>query len=385
MPIVSVIIPAYNAERFIEQTIRSVLSQTYQDFEIIVVDDGSTDQTRQVLEPFMDRVVYIYQGNQKQAAARNAGVQISRGEYIAFLDSDDLWFPSTLATLTQRLATQSDAGLVASGFEYIDEQSHRLGVARPWLAYPIIDLRMILYGGLTPPSAVLLRRRWIDRVGGFDPTLAPAEDMDLWFRLAVSGCRMDWAQAILCQYRVHTANVSRNPKAHYAALYRALDKLFARRDLPEWTYKEKSGLYAQIRLAEAGRQFGAGNSQEAKEAVQTATMMDPSLLGSEDRRLANAVVDWHKNVWNTRPEVFLDEVLENLPENVEVPRNLAKQIRLNIDKARFYDAFDTRSAQTVRQLWGAIACHDLAWLLDRGGWSILWQSFGWLKKNPTSR
>ena len=108
MPKVSVIIPTYNREEFITETIKSVLNQTYKDFEIIVVDDGSTDNTKQKLEPFKSKIKLIEQKNSERAVARNNGVKSSSGEYIAFLDSDDLWIKNKLENQVNFLDEKKD-------------------------------------------------------------------------------------------------------------------------------------------------------------------------------------------------------------------------------------------------------------------------------------
>ncbi len=105
MPKVSVIIPTFNCAVYLPQAIESVLGQTWQDFELIVVDDGSTDDTCQVLAPYQNRLVYLYQENQGESSARNKGIQVAQGEYLAFLDSDDLW----LATKLERQITVLEA------------------------------------------------------------------------------------------------------------------------------------------------------------------------------------------------------------------------------------------------------------------------------------
>ena len=119
-PIVSVIIPAYNAERFIPQAIQSVLEQTYQSYEIIVVDDGSTDKTKDILKEFEDKVCCIYQENQGPSAARNAGIKISQGRYICFLDADDIWTPDKLEVQVEFLECHPDISLVFSDHQDFD-------------------------------------------------------------------------------------------------------------------------------------------------------------------------------------------------------------------------------------------------------------------------
>ena len=129
MPVVSAIIPTYNFGRFLGEAIQSVLDQTFTDFELIVVDDGSTDDTREVVGSFNDsRIRYIYQENRGLPAARNTGIKASRGEYIAFLDSDDIWLTQNLELKVKSLDSHPDAGLVCSdGYNFDDATGAIIG------------------------------------------------------------------------------------------------------------------------------------------------------------------------------------------------------------------------------------------------------------------
>ena len=123
--LVSVIIPVFNSERYIASAVESVLKQTYKEFELIVVNDGSTDKTVKVLEQYIDRIHYAYQPNKGVAAARNAGIRASKGEYIAFLDSDDLWIRDTLILHVNYLQNNPNIGLVYGEVLVIDERGKR--------------------------------------------------------------------------------------------------------------------------------------------------------------------------------------------------------------------------------------------------------------------
>ncbi|MFS8117396.1 MAG: glycosyltransferase family 2 protein, partial [Microcoleus sp.] len=118
-PQVSVIIPAYNGDRYIVQAVESVFAQTYTNWEIIVVDDGSTDETHQVLQPYLDKIRYIYQENRGVAAARNRGIQEAKGEFIAFLDQDDFFLPDKLAAQIALFRQQPSLGIVNSGWRLV--------------------------------------------------------------------------------------------------------------------------------------------------------------------------------------------------------------------------------------------------------------------------
>src|SRR3990170_3473675 len=118
---VSVIIPAYNSARFLPEAIESVLAQTYKDYGIIVIDDGSTDNTKETLEPYFDKIKYIYQQNQGAASARNTAIRHSQGEYIAFLDADDVWLPEKLHIQVEYLNNNPGIAMVYSPSVTISE------------------------------------------------------------------------------------------------------------------------------------------------------------------------------------------------------------------------------------------------------------------------
>ena len=369
MPQVSVIIPTYNGELYISQAVDSVLAQSCDDYEIIVVDDGSTDNTVAALQPYRDRITYLYQANRKLPAARNAGIRATRGEYLAFLDSDDLFLPHKLAAQARCLDERPDVGLVASGHQYIDEAGRLLQESRPWIGRPTITLESILYGGLAPVHAVLLRRDWFERVGGFDEQFAYCEDMDLWYRLALAGCPMEWVPAVVCQYRVHAHNMSRSPETHFSYLRRALGKAFADPRLPDDLRARRAELDAQIDLSESARLLAGGWEEAARERVRRAAATNPALAADNGRGLAEVVTGLQSSVWSDgRFPGFVMAVMA-----VDIPA-LGRTMATITAQKRFYTAFGERRAADVRQAWLDVARHDPAWLLNRGGWSILRQA-----------
>jgi len=188
MPKVSVIIPAYNCERYIREAIDSVLSQTYKDFELIVVNDGSQDRTAEVVKQYGSKVRYLYQSNSGQARAKNVGCGYAQGEYLAFLDSDDRWYPNKLDAQVKAMEKNPNVGLVYSDVDLIDEEGRliqksyltkRLSKNRRKLPETAIDNHLFPF-----PSTVLLRRELFEKAGGFDPSFYQnAEDFPLWARI----------------------------------------------------------------------------------------------------------------------------------------------------------------------------------------------------------
>jgi glycosyltransferase involved in cell wall biosynthesis len=211
MPRISVVMPAFNAAPFITETLKSVLDQTIIDVEVIVVDDGSTDGTRERISGYGDRVRLLHQDRGGAAKARNLGVGHARGEWIAFLDADDLWTPDKLE---RQLALAAETG---SSFVFADRINIGERGPLPELQSTIQPLRdgdiyeVLLRGNFITTSSVLLRRDVFEQVGRFseDPILPPAEDWDLWLRVAhdhpAAACRLP-----VVKYRHHLTGASRN-------------------------------------------------------------------------------------------------------------------------------------------------------------------------------
>lgn len=223
--LISVVIPTYNYGHYVTDAVTSALAQTYRPTEIIVVDDGSTDTTRQRLAPFRDMIRYIHQTNQGLSAARNTGICAAQGEWIALLDSDDTWHPRKLEAQQAYLARHPEVALLgtdlvadtAAGWPDLPE-------AEP-AALPV-TLEELVYSVRFAPSSALLRKRCFDEVGLFDTELRSAEDRDMWIRIV---CRFPVAKLLLplCWYRIHATNMSRVAARMEENERRVLQKAFA--------------------------------------------------------------------------------------------------------------------------------------------------------------
>jgi glycosyltransferase involved in cell wall biosynthesis len=182
--LVSVIIPSYNAAKFLDETIASVLNQTYQNIEIIVVDDGSQDNTKEVLRKYENKIKYVYQSNQGVSAARNKGFDCSSGDFICFLDADDWFYPTNIQEKV-KLIQESGNGLVHSWVEMTDEFLQPISLLKGKSGDCIVNELLNLVPPAIPcPSNVLVRRDVLSRVGLFDPHLSTSADFDLWLRIA---------------------------------------------------------------------------------------------------------------------------------------------------------------------------------------------------------
>ncbi len=182
-PLISVIIPTYNRAAFVLEAVESVYRQTFQDFELIVVDDGSTDGTAEVLKNYQNHLIYRYQANQGVSSARNLGLQMASGKWVAFLDSDDLWLPRKLETQV-RFFSQNPEAVICQTEEIWIRNGRRVNPQKKHRKFSgdIFDPSLLLC--LVSPSAVMIQRDLFDQEGCFDETLPACEDYDLWLRIS---------------------------------------------------------------------------------------------------------------------------------------------------------------------------------------------------------
>ncbi len=212
MVAVTVIIPAYNSAQQLPEALDSVIKQTYRDFEIIVVDDGSTDETRELLKDYKNRITYLYQENAGPSKARNTGILVAKGRYVAFLDADDHWLPSKLELQIKLIESDPRLGLVFSDAEYFGGVKPMVGSY--WKQRGCYD-QMISESGLIQnafstlmkinpimPSTALLKRNCFEKAGLFDECLRYVEDKDMWLRMSVH-CSMACVPFPLVKRRVH--------------------------------------------------------------------------------------------------------------------------------------------------------------------------------------
>lgn len=183
-PLISVIIPTYNRAAFLFEAVDSVLKQTFSDFELIVVDDGSTDGTADsLIEKYEGRFIYRYQPNQGVSAARNQGIQMARGQWIAFLDSDDLWLPEKLETQILFFSNNPEINICQTEEVWI-RNGRRVNPRKKHQKFSGDLFGPSLLLCLVSPSAVMVRRDLFDEVGCFDEALPACEDYDLWLRIS---------------------------------------------------------------------------------------------------------------------------------------------------------------------------------------------------------
>jgi glycosyltransferase involved in cell wall biosynthesis len=302
-PLVSVVIPSYNCAKYVGEAIESVFNQTYSNYEIIVIDDGSTDNTREVLEKYHDRVHYVYQKNQGVSVARNHGIELAQGEFVAFLDADDYFFPDKLEAQMAIFEAKPHAGIVHSGWRRVNSEGEFIQDVQPWENVPYLDLEMWLRWKPVLPSAMIFRREWLIKAGGFDPRFPPAEDTDLALRLAYLGCETEWLRQITVFYRQHEQSAMFKGLPQARSLCAVIENFFEYPDLP-----------LKIRLLENHVKYNTfvwiswylyttGHHQEMKEFLQKS--------------------------WNYKPYTPVETVIHWVESFTEYSRNLGDILDVN--------------------------------------------------------
>ena len=253
-PLVSVIIPNYNYANYVGSAVDSVLGQTYPNIEIIVIDDGSTDGSREILEGYGDRINAVFQTNQGVSAARNNGVTVSRGELIAFLDADDYWLSEKIEKQVQNFAADPSLGLVHVAVDEIDTEGTSLRKHTEGLDGFVSDELVMLthrsiFGG---GSGLMVPRTVFDEAGGFDTRLSTSADWDLFYQIS-SKFKVGFVPEVLLKYRFHHSNMHANVKEMEHDMTIAYEKAFARP-----TNTNKSRAYANLYKILAGSYFRAG-------------------------------------------------------------------------------------------------------------------------------
>lgn len=206
MPKVSVLMPAYNQAAYVAQAIESVFAQTYEDWELIIVDDGSTDNTADVVRRFASSLTYIYQSNRGCPAALNRAFKMSKGQYISILGSDDLLLPRALEILSHFLDANPSIDIVYSDGYVCDEQGNNIGRLsnHRYMPYGETLDSFVVTSPVPGVNSAMMRRSRLEKLDGpFDEAMLGYEDWDLFIRLAALGCRFGYVNELTCKYRIH--------------------------------------------------------------------------------------------------------------------------------------------------------------------------------------
>jgi len=259
-PLVSIIIPVYNLEAFIGDALDSIAAQTYKNFQVLIVDDGSTDGTQKVIERYLmdSRFRYIYQDHSGPGAARNNALRQATGSLIAFLDGDDLWLNDKLEKQVAVFMADSSIEISATNCSHIREDGSYMG-REEYVDYPFELLKdpkkAMFQKNLILSISVMIRKELYDKFGGFDESISYGEDYDLWLRFLQNGCKLNILMEPLSKRRYRSGSlihqplhIWKTPTIVYDNAIRREKTRSGRRILKKWRRQVKSSIYAQRAL-----------------------------------------------------------------------------------------------------------------------------------------
>jgi glycosyltransferase involved in cell wall biosynthesis len=254
-PRVSIIIPCYKTAQFVAETLQSVFAQTYKNFEVILVNDGSPDtpELEEAIAPWREKITYLHTENCGLAGARNNGIRAAKGELIALLDSDDMWEPNYLEVQVSKLDSDPTADIVyPRTLLFGDTATPSTRSAR---STGEVTFSRLVQQQISVMVSVLARRNALERAGLFDDSLRSCEDFDMWLRCVKSGSRIIYHDDVLVRYRVRGDSLSADPVWMYDHARRVLEKMLASMSL---TDEERSAVKSAIRRMEGNRLFHEG-------------------------------------------------------------------------------------------------------------------------------
>ncbi|TMA95115.1 MAG: glycosyltransferase [Deltaproteobacteria bacterium] len=280
-PSVSIVIATYNRAQFLVETIRSILNQQLQNFELIVVDDGSTDDTERLLAGYRSQLRYLYQENRGPSAARNLGVRCANADWISIQDSDDLCTPNHLQTLYGYVKDHPECAMVFANGNYLGGREHNRETIIPrnksqQLAKRGVKLEDFFEKSILRLQAALISKKAYDVIGGHDESLRICMDLDLGFRLLMN-FPVAYLDSVVFSYRKHAGNIGRNEELRLTENIRVIEKLLrdypsARAQLGSRTVSRRLA-YRYYRLAK-GR-WRRNERHQAREALQRAIGLQP--------------------------------------------------------------------------------------------------------------
>ena len=279
---VSIIMPVYNGAKYIREAISSILAQTFKDWELIVVDDGSTDETESVVASLDIPLKFLKQHNSGPSAARNLGLQLATGDYVVFLDADDTLDPSFLDLTVKELDRLGDTVVgVCCGWVYTDQVGQELYHTRVTRA-GYLGLQDFLITNLFPIHAFLTPRPSLLSVNGFDTNIFAMEDWDLWLRLIAKGGQFYAIPICLARYRLHGFTNSHQPDRMRSGRLSALEKIFSGNDLQQDIQLLKARVFGKALIQSSVELYAAERDNEAIGNFCEAIRLCPDLLEEDE-------------------------------------------------------------------------------------------------------
>ena len=269
VPKVSVVIPTYNTQDYICEAVDSVLSQTLKDIEVIIVDDGSTDNTMSFLKPYFHSIRYIRQENSGPSVARNRAINEARSQFIAFLDSDDYYLlPTKLEEQLACFEADPSLDIVHAGLRVVYEGNSKYVDRELWRNCPTLNLEAWLKWKPVFLGAMMIRRESLLQVGGFDTRFPPSEDVELTLRLGLMECKAAWLKKTVVGYRQRSTSISSNAAKQAKALRGVMNSFFSLADLPPKLKKIEKEVRYDTLLWNAWCFYSNGNYVEMAEHLK---------------------------------------------------------------------------------------------------------------------
>lgn len=288
---VSVVIPAYNVQDYIADTLNSVLSQTLTDYEIIVVDDSSSDNTIAVVNTFDDSRIRVVKGPGKGVSwARNLGVNLAQGMYIAFLDADDMWYPTKLEAHIKHLESKPGLGLSFSSSELINEDGSPTGLYQIPSKFTSLTPEYLLCRCPVGNGSSPVLRKDVAAVVSFDTTLAHCEDLDCWVRIMEYGWGVEGIKEVLTKYRVRRNSASSNLDRQVKSMQEVLLKH------PNLASYHRLALAYQLRFV-SRRAIKDGEGKLAIRYINQALMLDSSIIWREPNKTLITLLAAYTGAW----------------------------------------------------------------------------------------
>lgn len=283
MPTVSVVIPLYNAEKTIQATLDSVFQQTFSDFELIVIDDGSTDSSPEIVKVYSDKRLHLFSfANSGAAAARNQGIARAQGDYIALLDADDIWSADKLADQIEMLKKNPEVGLVYSWSDYIDAEGNPVCPGKRVIPSENFDDtygKLLVSNFLENGSTPLIRKQVLTDVGGFDESLKSSQDLDLYLKIAAN-YSFAVVPKVQVYYRITPGSITSNIAKNEQKELEFIDILFSQ--VPErfkYLKRQKtSNLYRYLMLRSVEESMPLGQKIRAFKYLGFHVFYTPSIL-----------------------------------------------------------------------------------------------------------
>jgi hypothetical protein len=346
---ISVIIPSYDCSIYLPAAIQSALGQTYSNVEVVVVNDGSTDDTDEVVKPFLNSIVYIRQDNKGLSVARNVGFRASKGEFVCFLDADDILLPDKLIKQMLVFEREPDLGVVISGYFDVAEDGEAIlgAVYKPWHRDALSHL---FNHEVFPPHAPLIRRSALERSSLFPEDIVTAEsqeDWQLWLDMALNDVAFSSVPEPLCKYRRRPGSISSNPLRHLDGAHRVVSWL---REHPKTVqYQEQVDNLANIvEMERVARSLQVNNIDMARETLIAAIGVAPQFWIRSDSylrlfKLSLSIQEQFR--WTAQPslDLYVERIIERVLPLAQ--GNIPKEALYKIYAAAYLQLSDLAYAQ----------------------------------------